>query len=157
MKKYFILLGIFYISFGNFLNAQETLLEKRTRFLNNYMQEKFPEFVITDGEYFFILPGGCVPCSKAALRVLLGNTEEMNKRFQAVLFSQNTLNNLSDTIKTLHNTILIDTTNKLDRMSFGMYGIGIMKVENQKILGIKNLNVDDYREGIIYFFEKKYY
>jgi len=120
------------------------------------MKEQFPEFQITDGEYFFVLPGGCVPCTKGALKILLGNTQEMKKRFQAVLFSQNTLHYLSDTIKSLHKTILIDTTNKLDRMSFGMFGIGILKIENKKIIGIKNLTAEEYQKGILYFFEKEY-
>ncbi|MBP1672596.1 MAG: hypothetical protein H6Q25_411 [Bacteroidetes bacterium] len=156
MKKvvYFIFLAM--ISFGTKIYAQETVLEKRTRFFNNYMKEQFPEFKITDGEYFFILPGGCVPCNKAALKILLGNTEEMKKRFQAVLFSQKTLKYLSDTIKTLHSTTLIDTTNKLDRMSFGMFGIGILKIKDQKIIGIKNLTAEDYKQGIIYFLNKEY-
>lgn len=156
MKKILFLFIFLSITISNYLVAQETVLEKRTRFFNNYMKEQFPEFQITDGEYFFILPGGCVPCTKAALKILLGNNQEMKNRFQAVLFSQNTLNYLSDTIKTLHPTILIDTTNKLDRMSFGMFGIGILKIENEKIIGIKSLTAEDYKQGIFYFFEKKY-
>jgi len=156
MKKIGFLIFLGMISFGTKISAQETVLEKRTRFFSNYMEEQFPEFQITDGEYFFILPGGCVPCTKAALKILLGNNQEMKNRFQAVLFSQNTLNYLSDTIKTLHQTILIDTTNKLDRMSFGMFGIGILKIENKKIIGIKSLTAEDYKQGIFYFFEKLY-
>lgn len=156
MKKRIILIIILIIAVGSQISAQETVLEKRTRFFNNYMKEIFPDFQVTDGEYFFILPGGCVPCTKAALRFLLGNTHEMTNRFQAVLFSQKTLKHLSDTIKTLHPTTLIDTTNKLDRMAFGMYGIGILKIKNQKIIGIKNLTINDYEQGIIYFLNKEY-
>ena len=148
MKKSLFLFIFLSITSLNYLVAQETVLEKKTRFFNNYMKEQFPEVQITDGEYFFILPGGCVPCNKAALKILLGNNQEMKNRFQAVLFSQNTLHYLSDTIKTLHHTILIDTTNKLDRMSFGMFGIEIKKIENKKIVGIKSLTVEDYKQGI---------
>jgi hypothetical protein len=156
MKKVVFLIFLALISFVNNISAQETVLEKRTRFFNNYMKEQFPEFQITDGEYFFILPGGCVPCNKAALKILLGNTEVMKKRFHAVLFSQNTLKYLSDTIKTLHPITLIDTTNKLDRMSFGMFGIGILKIKDQKIIGIKNLTAEEYKEGIIHFLNKEF-
>lgn len=156
MKKRIILIITLFIAIGNQISAQETVLEKRTRFFNNYMKEHFPEFQIVDGEYFFILPGGCVPCNKAALKILLGNTDEMKKRFQAVLFSQNTLKYLSDTIKTLHPITLIDTTNKLDRMSFGMFGIGILKIKDQKIIGIKNLTAEEYKQGIIHFLNKEF-
>lgn len=156
MKKSFFLALLVGILFCSQSYSQETVLEKRTRFFHTYMKEQFPTFQITDGEYFFILPGGCVPCNKAALKILLGNSDEMKRRFQAVLFSQNTLKYLSDTIKTLHPKTLIDTSNKLDRMSFGMFGIGILKIKDQKIIGIKNLTAKDYKQGIMYFLEKEY-
>ena len=41
-------------------------------------------------------------------------------------------------------------------MAFGMYGIGILKIKDQKIIGIKNLTINDYEQGIIYFLNKEY-
>ncbi|MDR1345751.1 MAG: hypothetical protein LBK03_03510, partial [Bacteroidales bacterium] len=71
--------------------------EKRTRFFNAYMQEHFPDFKITDGEYLFVLPGGCFNCNKAVFNTLFTlltlspDSNYVDSRYQAILISKNSL------------------------------------------------------------------
>jgi hypothetical protein len=134
--------------------------EKRTRFFNTYMQEHFPAFKITDGEYLFVLPGGCFNCNKAVFNTLFTlltlspDSNYVDSRYQAILISKNSLNVFSDKVLQLHKTVLCDSTNKLDRMSFGIVGVSVLKIKRGKIVASKSFTIKDYESGSEKFFKE---
>ena len=131
---------------------QKAEYEKRSRFFNNYMQETFPNFNIVDGEYLFILHSGCLNCVKNFTTILLSHPEYIKGHYRAVLISESTLNDLSDKILTLNKNVLCDKSNKLDRMSFGIYGIAVLKVKSKKIVASKSITPQDFEKGVELFF-----
>jgi hypothetical protein len=124
------------------------------------MQEHFPDFKITDGEYLFVLPGGCFNCNKTVLSTLFTlltispDSNYVNNRYQAILISENSLHLFSDKVLQLHETVLCDRTSKLDRMSFGISGISVLKIKRGKIVASKSFTVKDYENGSEKFFKE---
>jgi hypothetical protein len=124
------------------------------------MQEHFPDFKITDGEYLFVLPGGCFNCNKAVFNTLFTlltispDSNYVNRQYQAILISENSLHLFSDKVLQLHKTVLCDTTNKLDRMSFGIAGISVLKLKRGKIVASKSFTIKDYENGAEKFFKE---
>ena len=59
---------------------------------------------------------------------------------------------MSDKIFTLNKNILCDKSNKLDRMSFGIYGIAVLKVKDKKIVASKSITPQDFEKGVDLFF-----
>jgi hypothetical protein len=154
MKKIvFLLIPIlFSVSCSCQNQDQKAEYEKISRFFNNYMKETFPDFTIVDGEYLFILHSGCLNCVKSATTVLLSHPEYIKGHYQAILISESTLNSFSDKILTLNKNVLCDKSNKLDRMSFGIYGIAVLKVKNKKIVASKSMTPQDFEKGVNLFF-----
>jgi len=157
MKKIVLIIGI--ISICLFSSCQNNN-ERRSRFFNTYMKEHFPNFKITDGEYLFVLPGGCFNCSKAVLNTLFSlltvspDSNYVNRRYQAVFISEKSLQTFSDKVLQLHKTVLCDSTNKLDRMSFGIAGISVLKIKKGKIVASKSFSIKDYETGSENFFKE---
>jgi hypothetical protein len=124
------------------------------------MKEYFPDFRIKDGEYLFVLPGGCFNCNKAVFQTLYTllavspDSNYIDQRYQAILISKNNLEIFSNQVLKLHKNVLCDITNKLDRMSFGIYGISVLKIENGQIVASKNFTVKDYETGSENFFKE---
>jgi len=154
MKKIIFLLIpiLFSVSCSCQNQDQKADYEKISRFFNNYMKETFSDFTIVDGEYLFILHTGCLNCVKSATTVLLSHPEYIKGHCQAILISESTLNSFSDKIFILNKNVLCDKSNKLDRMSFGIYGIGVLKVKNKKIVASKNMTPQDFEKGVGSFF-----
>jgi hypothetical protein len=158
MKKYLIaciLISCF------LLVCCQTSNEKRSKFFNKYMKEHFPKYKITDGEYLLLLPGGCFNCNKTIMDMLFNmltispDSNFINSNYQAILISENTLNIFSDKVFILHQKVLCDSTNKLDRMSFGVAGIAVIKIKDKKIVASKSFTIKDYQTGKIEFFKER--
>ena len=128
--------------------------DKRSRFLKQYMKEVFPDYKMKDGEYLFLLPGGCMRCNEMVVATLCQTPEILNEHYHAVILSQKTLTLYGDTIRHIHQNILIDETNKIDRMSLGIWGIAVIKIKNKKIVASKSMTVNDYEKGVTAFFEE---
>lgn len=154
MKKiiFLIISVLFAISCSCQNQDQKAEYEKVSRFFNNYMKETFPDFTIVDGEYLFILRSGCLNCVKNATTVLLSHPEYIKDHYQAILISEYSMNSFSDKIFTLNKNILCDKSNKLDRMSFGIYGIAVLKVKDKKIVASKSITPQDLEKGVYLFF-----
>lgn len=156
MKKLILLIiPILFIgscSCQNPSQEQNAQYEKTSRFFNRYMQETFPDFNIVDGEYLFVLNSGCLNCLKNTTTILFSHPEYVKGHYQAILISQSTLNALSNKILTLNKTVLCDKNNKLDQMSFGIYGISVLKIKNKKIVASKSLTPKDIEKGVDLFF-----
>ncbi len=154
MKKLIFLLisVLFSVSCSCQNQDQKAEYEKVSRFFNNYMKETFPDFTIVDGEYLFILRSGCLNCVKNATTVLLSHPEYIKDHYQAILISEYSMNSFSDKIFTLNKNILCDKSNKLDRMSFGIYGIAVLKVKDKKIVASKSITPQDFEKGVDLFF-----
>ncbi|MDR3047056.1 MAG: hypothetical protein LBU51_05495 [Bacteroidales bacterium] len=142
-------------------SCQEALNSKRTKFFNQYLKEQFRDFEIKDGEYLFILPGGCINCNKALLNILYQmitispDSNYINSNYNAILVSQNALGIFSEEIMNPHKTVLVDKTNKLDRMSFGISGISVLKIKDKKVVTSKSFTINDYRTGSEKFFKER--
>ena len=78
----------------------------------------------------------------------------MKRKYKAILISQSTLDRLSDKILSIDKNILCDKTNKLDRMSFGISGISVLKIQNLTIVASKSLTANDVLQGTGAFFQK---
>lgn len=135
-------------------NETDPVAKKRSAFFVSYMKETFPDFKLTDGEYLFILPTGCFNCNRAACDYLLSHPESIRGKYKAILISQSTLERLSDKILLIDKNILCDKTNKLDKMSFGISGISVLKIQNLTIVASKSLTVSDVQQGTGAFFQK---
>jgi hypothetical protein len=118
------------------------------------MKETFPDFKLTDGEYLFILPSGCFKCTCTVHDFLLSHPETIRGKYKAVLISQATVKKLSDKILTIDKHVLCDTTNKLDRMSFGISGVSVLKIKKQKIVASKSITIEEVKNGPEKFFKK---
>lgn len=151
-----LLLIIIIISIGIHSCKKETLFEKRTRFFKSYINETFPDFNLVDGEYLFILPGGCAPCKKSMLLILDNQTTLVNERVKGVLLSKNTQLLYREINFLQFKNVLIDNKDKIDNMSFGIFGISMLKIEKGSINGSKSLTTDDYKKGFEYFLTKPY-
>jgi len=156
IRKSCLILIIIIISIGIHSCKKETPFEKRSRFLNSYINETFPEFDLVDGEYLFILPGGCAPCKKSMLFILNNQTTLVNERIKGVLLSKNTQLLYREINFLQFKNILIDKKDKIDNMSFGIFGISMLKIEKGSIIGSKSLTTDDYKKGFEYFLSKPY-
>ena len=158
MKRVFLI--ICFVTTCVLTYCQSSNNEKRSRFFNTYMREHFPDFKITDGEYLFILPGGCYNCNKIVLNTLFTlltvppDSNYVNIRYQAIFISEKSLQLFSDKVLQLHETVLCDRTNKLDRMSFGISGISVLKIKRGKIVASKSFTVIDYENGTDMFFKE---
>ncbi|MDR1346046.1 MAG: hypothetical protein LBK03_05030, partial [Bacteroidales bacterium] len=78
----------------------------------------------------------------------------VDSRYQAILISKNSLNVFSDRVLQLHKTVLCDSTNKLDRMSFGIVGVSVLKIKRGKIVASKSFTIKDYESGSEKFFKE---
>lgn len=130
----------------------ETDLQKRSRFFNAYLEEIFPSYELKDGEYLFILPNGCSYCNKSTCSILTLNPSLIKGKYKAILISKSTLDKLPEKFLSIEHNILIDTTNKLDKMAFGIAGISVMKVENKQIVAKKSMTAEDYKNNPEEFF-----
>jgi len=135
-------------------NKQDSVAQKRSAFFVSYMKETFPDFKLTDGEYLFILPSGCFKCTCTVHDFLLSHPETIRGKYKAVLISQATVKKLSDKILTIDKHVLCDTTNKLDRMSFGISGVSVLKIKKQKIVASKSITIEEVKNGPEKFFKK---
>lgn len=135
-------------------NEQDSVAQKRSAFFVSYMKETFPDFKLTDGEYLFILPSGCFKCTCTVHDFLLSHPETIRGKYKAVLISQATVKKLSDKILTIDKHVLCDTTNKLDRMSFGISGVSVLKIKKQKIVASKSITIEEVKNGPEKFFKK---
>lgn len=135
-------------------NDPDSVTKKRSAFFVSYMKNTFPDFKLTDGEYLFILSTGCVNCNFAVYNHLLTHPESVRGKYKAILISQATLEKLPEEFLTIDNNILCDKTNKLDRMSFGISSVSVLKIKNKMIVASKSMTVDDVQNGIDTFFEK---
>lgn len=156
MSKLFIIILFILTLFGIKSCQKETDFEKRTQFLKTYFKEKFPEFKIQDGEYLFILPGGCIPCKQSMLLILNNQAPLVNGLVKGVILSHNTTLLYREINFNQFNNVLIDKTDKLDRMAFGIYGISMLRIENGVITGVKSLTSDDFKMGFEHFLYKPY-
>ena len=136
----------------NAATEQETDLQKRSRFFNSYMAETFPSFEITDGEYLFILPNGCTNCTKSTCAMLSLSPALIKGKYNAILISKATLDRLSYEVFSESDNILIDSTNKLDKMAFDIAGIAVMKIENGQIIDKKSMTAEDFQSNPEAFF-----
>lgn len=157
MKKHtiilsFIALGCVFAQ-GNAIAQTNPDLQKRSRYFISYMHDIFPDFEIQDGEYLFILPNGCFNCNKSTCHFLTLNPTVIRNKYKAILISQSTLDALSDNILSIDDNFLIDTTNKLDRMAFGIAGISILLIKDKQIVNYKNMNINDFTNGPENFFK----
>ena len=162
--------------FGGILAAQTkgNDLKRHTRFFKSYMHETFPDFKIRDGEYLFILPTGCRNCVEQATDYLSAHLDLITGKYQAMLVSAATLKKLPSNIIGIFDTILsgsavtlkklpsnirekvpnllCDPTNKLDRMSFGIDGVSVLKIKNGKIVACKSMTPEDLKKDPTAFF-----
>lgn len=132
---------------------QESDLQKRSRFFNAYMKETFPLFEITNGEYLFILPNGCSSCTKSTCSLLSSSPMLIKGKYNAILISKSTLDKFSYGIFSEFENILIDSTNKLDKMAFDIAGIAVMKIENKQIVAKKSMTAEDFQNSPEEFFK----
>jgi hypothetical protein len=139
--------------FGGVLVAQPAAhdLKKHTRFFKAYMRETFPDFVIRDGEYLFILPTGCRNCVEQATDYLSAHLDLITDKYQAMLVSASTLKRLPSNIREKVPNLLCDATNKLDRMSFGIDGVSVLKIKNGRIVACKSMTVEDLKNPADFF------
>lgn len=135
-------------------NDPDSVTKRRSAFFVSYLKNTFPDYELTDGEYLFILPTGCVNCNFAVYNHLLTHPESVRGKYKAILISQATLEKLPKEFLTIDNNILCDKTNKLDRMSFGISSVSVLKIKNQMIVASKSMTVDDVQNGIENFFEE---
>lgn len=157
MKKYIlatllILSGFLSATYCQCEPKVETELQKRSRFFITYMQQTFPNYEVKDGEYLFILPHGCLNCNKATCYFLSQNPSTIKDRYNAVLISQSTLEGLPIDISSIDANFLVDKTDKLDRMAFGITGISVLKIKDKQIVSSKSMTVENLQNGIETFF-----
>lgn len=133
--------------------VQGSDLQKRSRFFNSYMEETFPLFEIADGEYLFVLPNGCTNCTKSTCSLLSLSPTLIKGKYNAVLISKSTLDKLSSGIFSEVDNVLIDSTNKLDKMAFDIAGIAVMKIENKQIVAKKSMTAEDFQKKPEDFFK----
>jgi hypothetical protein len=126
--------------------------QKRSAFFVSYIKETFPNFQLTDGEYLFILSSGCFRCTFAVYNYLMAHPETVCGKYKAILISQSTVDKLSENILTIDTNVLCDTTNKLDRMSFGIFGVSVLKIQNQMIVATKSITVEEAQKDPASFF-----
>lgn len=136
----------------NAATEQETDLQKRSRFFRSYMAETFPSFEITDGEYLFILPDGCTNCTKSTCAMLSLSPALIKGKYNAILISKATSDRLSCEGFSETDNVLIDSTNKLDKMAFDIAGIAVMKIENGQIVDKKSMTAEDFQNNPEAFF-----
>lgn len=136
----------------NAATEQENDLQKRSRFFNSYMAEAFPSFTITDGEYLFILPNGCTNCTESTCSMLSVSPALVKGKYNAILISKATLDRLSYEFFSEADNVLIDSTNKLDKMAFDIAGIAVMKIENRQIVAKKSMTAKDFQNNPEAFF-----
>ena len=126
--------------------------KKRSRYFKAYMREMFPDFKICDGEYLFILPTGCRNCVEQATDYLSAHLDLITGKYQAMLVSATTLKKLPSNIREKVPNLLCDPTNKLDRMSFGIDGVSVLKIKNGKIVACKSMTPEDLKKDPAAFF-----
>ena len=138
---------------GGILVAQPVAndLKKHSRFFKAYMRETFPDFEIRDGEYLFILPTGCRNCVEQAADYLGAHPDLITGNYQAMFVSAATLKRLPSDIREKVPNLLCDTTNKLDRMSFGIDGISVLIIKNRRIVVCKSMTVEDLKDPAGFF------
>lgn len=134
----------------------ESIQEKRTRYLNEYVAQTFPKLQLKDGDYLLILPGGCGSCNRSLLFILGSQKDIINTKINGVFLSLNTKKIYRDVNFDQFNNVYIDNTDKLDRLALGIYGVSLIKIKNGLIVGTKSLNSDDLEKGFKYFFDKPY-
>ena len=139
--------------FGGVLAAQPPAndLKKHTRFFKAYMHETFPDFEIRDGEYLFILPTGCRNCVEQATDYLSVHPDLITEKYQALFVSASTLKKLPSNLREKVPNLLCDVTNKLDRMSFGIDGVSVLKIKNGRIVACKSMTVEDLKDPASFF------
>ncbi len=133
-------------------SLQETDLQKRSRFFNEYMEEIFPSYELKNGEYLFILPDGCTNCTKSTCSFLNLHPDNVRGKYNAILISQSTLEKFPEKISSLDTNLLIDSTNKLDKMAFGIAGIAVMKIKDNQIVDKKSMTAEDFQKNPAEFF-----
>lgn len=156
MNKKSKLIIILILFLGILSCHNETPYEKRTHFFKSYLSETFPEFSLKDGEYLFILPGGCAKCKKNMLQIFNNQATYINSHVKGVLLSNNTKLLYQDIDFNQFNNLLVDNSDKIDRMSFGIFGISMLKIEKGVIVGSKSLTPDDFKKGFEFFINKPY-
>ena len=115
------------------------------------MRETFPDFEIRDGEYLFILPTGCRNCVEQATDYLSAHLDLITGKYQAMLVSASTLKKLPSNLREKATNLLCDATNKLDRMSFGIDGVSVLKIKNGRIVACKSMTVEDLKNPADFF------
>lgn len=155
-KRNFLTLILIIISIGVISCKDKTIIEKKTLFLKSYLNETFPEFDLVDGDYLFILPGGCAKCKKNMLQIFNNQASYINSHVKGVFLSYNTKLLYQDIDFTQFNNLFIDQNDKIDRMSFGIFGISMLKIEKGVIVGSKSLTPDDFKKGFEFFINKPY-
>ena len=154
-KKYILLIQIVIISLS-FSCQKESTQVKRSRYLNEYINQTFPELQLKDGDYLFILPGGCGTCKRSLLLILSNQYNIINSYSNGVFLSLNTKSLYRDIDFSQFNNVYIDNSDKLDQLALGIYGISMLKIKNGLIIGSKSLNSEDLEKGFKYFFVKPY-
>ena len=139
--------------FGGVLAAQPAAndLKKHSRFFKAYMRETFPDFEIRDGEYLLILPTGCRNCVEQAIDYLSSHLDLITGKYQAMLVSASTLKRMPSNLREKVPNLLCDTTNKLDRMSLGIDGVSVLKIQNGRIVACKSMTVEDLKNPAGFF------
>ncbi len=91
-------------------------------------------------------------CNKSTCHFLTANPEAIKNKYNAILISQSTLDALPKTLLSIDDNFLIDKTNKLDRMAFGISGISVLKIKDKQIVSAKSMTMEDMQSGIETFF-----
>lgn len=125
--------------------------KKRSRYFKDYMREMFPDFKICDGEYLFILQTGCRNCIEQSTDYLSAHPNLITEKYQAMLVSASTLKRMPSNLWEKVPNLLCDTTNKLDRMSFGIDGVSVLKIKKGRIEARKSMTPEDLRNPKDFF------
>jgi len=131
----------------------ETDLQRESRFFNAYMKEIFPSYELVDGEYLFILPNGCTNCTKSTCSLLTIHPDDVRGKYNAIIISRSTLDNLSEDILVVDTNFLIDNTNKLDKMAFDIAGVAVFKIKDKQVVAKKSMTSEDFQKDPAEFFK----
>ena len=90
------------------------------------------------------------------LQIFNNQATYINSHVKGVLLSNNTKLLYQDIDFNQFNNLLVDNSDKIDRMSFGIFGISMLKIEKGVIVGSKSLTPDDFKKGFEFFINKPY-
>ena len=68
-----------------------------------------------------------------------------------MLISAATFKKLPSNLREKVPNLLCDATNKLDRMSFGIDGVSVLKIKNGRIMACKSMTVEDLKNPADFF------